>query len=55
MIKTRRLWVNEIISISIIAYDGYNLETSLKEISQIRNEGRQGSYKDKIPFRNWAN
>jgi len=55
MIKTRRLWVNEIISISTIAYDGYNLETSLKEISQIRNEGRQSPKKDKTSLRNWAN
>ena len=44
--------MNEIISISTIAYDGYNLETSLKEISQIRNEGRQSSKKDKTSLRN---
>jgi hypothetical protein len=52
MIKTRRLWVDKTVSISTIAYDGYDLETSLKEISQIRNEGRQSSKKDKTSLRN---
>jgi len=35
MVETRRLWVDKTVSISTIAYDGYNLETALKQISQV--------------------